>query len=79
MKTKKIIIILTVAGLICSLIWLMTDHSWEPLVTSIGLVTALIAEIFSGNDSNKNSTLIKQTGGKGSTNYQSGGDINITR
>lgn len=78
MKTKTIIIILTIAGLIGSLLWLMTDHSWEPLVTSIGLVAALIAEIFGGGDSDKKNISMKQKGGKGSTNYQSGGDINIT-
>ncbi len=42
--TKKItLIILAIAGLLGSLIWLMTSPGWEPLVTSIGLVAALIA------------------------------------
>ena len=76
MTVKNILIILTIAGLIGSLIWLMTDRSWEPLVTSIGLIGALIAEIFSGKDSNGGISM-KQTGGKDSKNYQSGRDINI--
>jgi hypothetical protein len=73
---KQTLIILNIAGLLGSLIWLMTSPGWEPLVTSIGLVAALIALLYSGGQGG-DKTSMKQKGGKGSTNYQSGQDINI--
>lgn len=76
MNTNKILIILNILGIIGCLIWLMTEKSWEPLVTTIGLIGSLIALIYSKNS---NSISMKQKGGKKSTNYQSGGDININK
>lgn len=78
MTTKSILIILNVAGLIGSLIWLMVNPGWEPVVTSIGLVATLIAQINSGGDEKRNLKM-RQKGGKRSTNYQSGGDINVQK
>lgn len=77
MKTRTILIILNIAGLLGSLIWLLTKPEWEPLVTCIGLVATLIAQLYAGKDNNGDKTIMKQKGGKGSTNYQSKGDINI--
>lgn len=74
---KKTLLILNIAGLLGALIWLMVDATWEPLVTSIGLVGALIAQI-SSNKNSAEKTVLKQKGGKNSKNYQSKGDINIT-
>ena len=54
----------------------MTEKSWEPLVTTLGLIGSLIALIYSKTS---NSISMKQKGGKKSTNYQSGGDININK
>lgn len=76
MKTNKILIILNILGIIGCLFWLMTEKSWEPLVTTIGLIGSLIALIYSKSG---NSINMKQKGGKKSTNYQSGGDININK
>jgi hypothetical protein len=72
---KKTIIVLNILGLLGALIWLMTDQTWEPLVTSIGLIGALIALLFSGRQ--RGDTIMKQIGGKNSKNYQSKGDINV--
>jgi len=78
MTTKTILIILNIAGLIGALIWLMVNPDWEPLVTSIGLIAALIAQIkFGGNE--EGGINMTQKSGKGSTNYQSGRDININK
>lgn len=77
MKTKTILIILNIAGLLGSLIWLLTTPEWEPLVTCIGLIATLIAQLYAGKGENGDKTIMKQKGGKGSTNYQSKGDINI--
>ena len=77
MKTRTILIILNIAGLLGSLIWLLTKPEWEPLVTCIGLIATLIAQIYAGKDGNVDRTIMKQKGGKGSTNYQSKGDIKI--
>jgi hypothetical protein len=77
MTTKTILIILNIAGLICSLIWLYTKFEWEPLVTSIGLLGTLIAQLFKANADKPTKVNMSQKGGKGSTNYQSKGDIKI--
>jgi len=75
---KKIIIILNVVSLIASLIWLMVDHSWEPLVTSLGLIISLITLIYNDRQ-DQSGTKMNQKGGKNSTNYQAAGDIKIDR
>jgi uncharacterized membrane protein len=73
---KKTLIILNIASLIGALIWLMSGKSWEPLITSIGLIGSLIALIYSNNQSGDNIKM-KQKGGKKSKNYQSARDVNI--
>lgn len=77
MTTRTILIILNIAGLLGSLIWLLTKPEWEPLVTCIGLIATLIAQLYTGKDDTSNEIIMKQKGGKGSTNYQSKGNINI--
>jgi hypothetical protein len=76
MPTKMIPIIINIAGILGSLIWLMVNPGWEPIVTTLGLIGALIAQIKFGGGENGGINM-KQKGGKGSTNYQSGHDINI--
>lgn len=73
---KQTLIILNIAGLLGALIWLMTSPGWEPLVTTIGLVAALIALLYSGGQGG-DKTRMTQKGGKGSTNYQAKGDITV--
>jgi hypothetical protein len=77
MKIKTILVIINIAGIIGSLIWLYSKPDWEPLVTTIGLTGALIAQLFSGKGDKENKTIMTQKGGKGSTNYQSKNDIKI--
>ncbi|WP_211318040.1 hypothetical protein [Pontibacter mucosus] len=73
---KKILIILNIVALLASLIWLMTNQDWEPLVTSLGLLSSLITLVYS-NSEEKGKIKMKQKGGSNSKNYQSVGDINI--
>ncbi len=73
---KKILIILNIASLIGTLIWLMQEKSWEPLVTSLGLIGSLIALIYS-NSSSLTRVKMKQKGGKKSKSYQSAGNMTI--
>ena len=54
----------------------MSEKSWEPLITSIGLIGSLIALIYSNNQTGGNIKM-KQNGGNKSKNYQSARDINI--
>jgi hypothetical protein len=77
MKIKTILIIINIAGLIGSLVWLYAKPDWEPLVTSLGLIGALIAQLFSRKGDEVSKIIMTQKGGKGSTNYQSKGDIKI--
>jgi 1,4-dihydroxy-2-naphthoate octaprenyltransferase len=74
MKTKKIIIILNIFAFLASLIWLIIEQTWEPLISTIGLIATLISLLYSNDD---NKSTMKQKGGKKSTNYQAGGDINF--
>jgi len=76
MKVNSILVIFNILGIIGALIWLMTDPSWEPTVTTIGLIGSLIALLYSKNNNDSGITM-KQIGGKNSRNYQSGRDINI--
>jgi len=77
MKTRTILIILNIFGLLGSLIWLLTKPEWEPLVTCLGLVASLITQLYTNKDSDDDKITMKQRGGKSSNNYQSKGDINI--
>lgn len=73
---KKALIILDILCIIGSLIWLMIDKSIEPLISTISFIAGLIALLYS-NDSDHGNTIMKQKGGKKSTNYQSSGTINV--
>lgn len=77
MMIKKILIVFNIAGLLVSLVWLYNQRELEPLVTSIGLVATLITQLYADRNNNSDNLTMKQKGGKGSTNYQSKGDINI--
>lgn len=77
MTIRKILIVLNIAGLLVSLVWLYYQRELEPLITSIGLVATLIAQLYDDRNSNSDNLTMKQKGGKGSTNYQARGDINI--
>lgn len=77
MTIKKILIVLNIAGLLASLVWLYYQRELEPLITSIGLIGTLIAQLYADKNSNSDNLTMKQQGGKGSKNYQSKGDINI--
>lgn len=73
---KKTLIIINIASLIGALIWLMIEQSWEPLVTSLGLVGSLIA-LINSNTSGQSNNKMSQNGGAKSKNYQSAGDMTI--
>lgn len=75
---NKLLIVLNIAGLLGSLIWLMVAKDWEPLVTSIGLIATLVSLLYSNNQIEKR-VKMNQKGGKNSSNYQSGRDINIRK
>lgn len=76
MLIKIILIILNILGLVGCLIWIVTDPSWEPIVAIVGLIATLIAQLFNAGDGGNRFKMI-QKGGKGSTNYQSKGNITI--
>lgn len=74
-EIKKTLIILNIVALIASLIWLMTDRSLEPLISTIGLIASLITLLYNSDKSSGIS--MKQKGGEKSTNYQAGDTINV--
>ncbi|SOE22260.1 hypothetical protein SAMN06298216_2707 [Spirosomataceae bacterium TFI 002] len=74
---KKTLILLNIVALIAALIWLFVSPDWEPLVTSLGLISSLIVLV--QKKSENGNIQMTQKGGKGSVNYQSSGDININK
>ena len=74
---NKILVFLNIVGLLVSLVWLYNQRELEPLVTSIGLIATLIAQLYADRNNNSDNLNMKQKGGKDSTNYQSKGNINI--
>lgn len=79
MRTRTILIILNSTALFASLIWVITKPELEPFITCIGLIATLIAQLYTSKDDNVEKIIMKQKGGKGSTNYQSKGNININK
>lgn len=75
--TQKVLIILNISALLGALIWLLTKPEWEPLVTAIGLIAALIAQLYPEGDKDNRKPIMRQKGGKGSINLQSNNSINI--
>jgi len=72
------LIVINIACLIGSLIWLIVDKSWEPLIAFLGFIGSFITLIYS-NKNSKRDINMKQKGGKKSNNYQSSGDITINK
>ena len=66
---------MNILAFVASLIWLITKPDWEPLVSTLLLLAALIGQFISRNM--KKETKMTQKGGKKSKNYQAGGEINI--
>lgn len=76
MKIKTILIVLNILAFLASVIWLYIDQTLEPLISTLTLAGTLLV-LFFNIDENQNKTKMKQKGGKNSTNYQAGGDINF--
>lgn len=77
MTVNKILIVLNIAALLVSLIWLYNEQELEALIASITAFATLVALSYAGKSSDSDNLTMKQKGGKGSTNYQSKGNINI--
>lgn len=75
---KIILISLNIIALLSAAYWFLSKPDWEPFITSIGLLTALIAQLYTGNKNDNSGIRMKQKGGNGSTNIQSGRDTKIT-
>jgi hypothetical protein len=77
-KTLSLCLKLTsAASLIVCAVWAWKQPDFEPIAATLGSLTALIA-LFSVEPSTKpKPPTMRQRGGKDSTNYQSGGDMNI--
>lgn len=76
MKIKTILILLNILAFLASVIWLYIDKTLEPLISTLTLAGTLLVLFFNTDDNNTKTTM-KQKGGKNSTNYQAGGNINL--
>lgn len=75
-KMRKTLLVLNLLALVASIFWLALEKTFEPLISTLGLIATLLTLIFSNNE-NGDKTIMKQKGGKNSRNYQSKGDINL--
>lgn len=73
---RKSILILTILGILTSLLWLKDNPGWEPFTAVIITIAALIPQLSKSGDNDKK-VKMTQKGGENSTNYQSAQDINI--
>lgn len=73
---RIILRILSVIALGIAGAWLYFDRSFEPALTTVVSISALISTFFFGNSQGKANQ--SQHVGDGSTGIQSGGDVNIS-
>lgn len=72
----KISILISIIGFLVALIWLIMKPGWDSLIATITGLSAIIGFTLP-IAIRKNKVSMKQSGGKGSQNYQAKGDINI--
>lgn len=74
---RIVLAIINIVALIGAIFWWVTAPDWEPAVTSVGLLGALLAQIFT-SDEIKSMMKLSQKSENDSHNYQAGGDQTIT-
>lgn len=74
---RIILAIITFCAFIGAVIWLIVKPDWEPAITAIGFLGALLTQIFT-SDEIKSKLKLVQKSSKGSHNYQSSGNQTIT-
>jgi len=72
-----ILILINSIALIGTILWLINDRGWEPLVTSLTLSATLIGLLFTRNKRKDKSGVMKQKVKNNSIGIQAGRDINI--
>lgn len=75
MKLSSFLIVLNIICLVLAILWWYFEPDFEPAITTIGLIAALISQIFiSENKRRKKTTNMTQKSGNNSTNIQVGRD-----
>ena len=77
MKISNILIVLNLVGLALTTLWWYSIRDYEPIITGIGLIGALIVQLFVNENRKreKNFNMVQKTGNN-STNIQIGGNFN---
>lgn len=78
MKTKTIVKIILVFGLLGSIYWFIEDKSFESLISCISFLGSFVAMLVV-KDKASGEVILKQKGGKSSKNFQSGGNMTINK
>lgn len=76
-KMRIILSVINLVALVAAIIWCLLSPDWEPVVTSITLFGALLAQIFT-SDKIKSKLNLVQKFKKGSHNYTAAGDQAVT-
>lgn len=77
MKTSNILIFINIISLILAVLWWYSSREYEPIITCLGLLGALIVQVFvRENSKRQNNIKMTQKSGKNSTNIQIGGNLN---
>lgn len=76
-KVKLTLVIINFVALIGTIIWFFTSPAWESGITAIGLIGALVAQIFT-NDEIKSKLKFIQKSNKHSHNYMAANNLTVT-
>ncbi len=74
---QLIIKVLSALALVVSLCWLFFEPSFEPLLTSVVSLSALISSFVFGNSKNEQSGSLNQQVSSNSSGIQAGGNVTI--
>lgn len=74
---RNILLIINIAAFIASLVWLILNPDYEPLISSLLTLGGVISFALIKSKNKREKLVMKQTAGKKSNQYQSGGDMTI--
>jgi hypothetical protein len=84
---RKIVLILDAVAFIASVVWAIMEPGYEPFIAAVTTLAVFLAITFAKkkststgtNKADGKSTILNQSAGDHSTQYQAKGDININK
>lgn len=76
---RKTLLILNISAFIASVLWLIFNPDFEPLISTLLTLGGLIGFVLIKPKKSEGKVVMKQKGGKKSKQYQSAGDMTIKK